>query len=453
LIVTGVAKGDANFISKLLTLDADVNASDYDHRCGLHLAAALGKKEMIKLLACQYDANVNVIDSFGHAPLDDAFENGHEDVIDLLQSLGASLQLDSDLASFRLCYLAYCNDFRIRLLIKAGYPINEPDYDGRTCLHLAAAEGHLEMVKLLTELGADLAAVDSFGENAVTSASKGGHLEIVDWLLSNGSPRVQETQFCNLSRFHHRLHFCFPPEIEASRLSSRADLSYPGAEFGIEFSVLACLYARFGNLADLASLMEKNNFETNLEDYDMRTPLHIACVNGHADIVGFLLRHGANPNAIDRWGRSPIWDALSNNRIDIVKTLMLYGGRLRLDNFWTSFQFFKSVLSNDLHTVDVLLSACGIKRTNFSGVELSVSRKSNAAAVSASINSVKDYDGRTALHIASSYSNALIAHILLKYGADPHLKDRWNLTPLDIARSRADTSVLRVFQQFGFRRV
>jgi len=36
-------------------------------------------------------------------------------------------------------------------------------------------------------------------------------------------------------------------------------------------------------------------------DYDKRTPLHLACSEGHMDIALLLLSHGADLDAVDRF--------------------------------------------------------------------------------------------------------------------------------------------------------
>jgi ankyrin repeat protein len=53
-----------------------------------------------------------------------------------------------------LCSAAHANDLPgLAMLLKAGADAGGSDYDRRTALHIAAADGHLRGVQLLVELG------------------------------------------------------------------------------------------------------------------------------------------------------------------------------------------------------------------------------------------------------------------------------------------------------------
>jgi glutaminase len=52
------------------------------------------------------------------------------------------------------------------------------DYDDRTALHLAAAEGQLEVVRYLLAAGADPRPVDRWGGTPLSDAESNGHTEI-----------------------------------------------------------------------------------------------------------------------------------------------------------------------------------------------------------------------------------------------------------------------------------
>jgi Ankyrin repeat len=48
-------------------------------------------------------------------------------------------------------------------LLKEGVDVNSIDLDGRTAMHIAACEGHLEVVKLLLQWRANVNARDRWG--------------------------------------------------------------------------------------------------------------------------------------------------------------------------------------------------------------------------------------------------------------------------------------------------
>ena len=54
---------------------------------------------------------------------------------------------------------------------------------GRTTLHWAAREGHVEVVKALLEFGADVHALEKDGYSALSAAARFGHAEVVEVLV------------------------------------------------------------------------------------------------------------------------------------------------------------------------------------------------------------------------------------------------------------------------------
>ena len=64
-------------------------------------------------------------------------------------------------------------------------------------------------------------------------------------------------------------------------------------------------------------------------DYDKRTPLHLAAVEGSFQVTEWLLadKH-ANPNAIDRFGFTPLQGAIAGDHKMIVNLLIEHGGMI-----------------------------------------------------------------------------------------------------------------------------
>ncbi|MBS4730212.1 ankyrin repeat domain-containing protein [Mycobacterium sp. SM1] len=71
--------------------------------------------------------------------------------------------------------------------MQRGLIPNEADYDGRTALHLAAAEGHLAAVKYLLSCGARPDATDRWGGTPLTDAKRASNTAIAEYLVAHGS--------------------------------------------------------------------------------------------------------------------------------------------------------------------------------------------------------------------------------------------------------------------------
>ena len=61
------------------------------------------------------------------------------------------------------------------------------------------------------------------------------------------------------------------------------------------------------------------------QDSDGQTPLHVACENGHHQIVEMLLTAGANIAAQDNYGQTPLHVAHQNGNHQVVELLLSAG--------------------------------------------------------------------------------------------------------------------------------
>ncbi|XP_058179676.1 potassium channel SKOR [Rhododendron vialii] len=84
-----VAKGDSDFLKRILANGIDPNSKDYDHRTPLHVAASEGLYLMAVLLL---DAGASVFskDRWGNTPLDEARICGNKNLIKLLEDAKSS---------------------------------------------------------------------------------------------------------------------------------------------------------------------------------------------------------------------------------------------------------------------------------------------------------------------------------------------------------------------------
>jgi ankyrin repeat protein len=128
--------------------------------------------------------DVNAADSEGRTPLMFAAFNGHTDVARILLEAGAEVNLVDSLGRSALLYAStgpFPNTVELLLQRKADPNLADREEHFTPLMH-AAAEGHLEVVRVLLAHGADPDMKDIDGDTAESFARQAGHLEVADFL-------------------------------------------------------------------------------------------------------------------------------------------------------------------------------------------------------------------------------------------------------------------------------
>jgi hypothetical protein len=160
-------------------------------------------------------------------------------------------------------------------------------------------------------------------------------------------------------------------------------------------------------------------------DYDKRTPLHLASLYGDTAVCKLLLEHGADVNALDRWNRTPLQDARIHSHAEVVDILLQAGANDNEDaEDLSGIKMLQACANGQLDTVRELIA-------------------SNTPVT------YKDYESRTALHVACSQGHADIVDLLLLNGANPLAADGRNRTPVDNAVRNGHRNVLEVLKRNG----
>lgn len=162
--------------------------------------------------------------------------------------------------------------------------VNFRDYDRRSAVHLAASEGHLEIVKYLLSKGGRLNRSDRWGGSPMDDAYRHKHFEVLEYLRECGGTFGSKSQATN----------------------------FISAAFE-------------GDIDEVQTLHQLGSIDINEADYDKRTALHVAASNGNLDVVRYLCLSGANVNVVDRWNHSPLDDAKFHNQDKCVELLLKYG--------------------------------------------------------------------------------------------------------------------------------
>ncbi|KAJ0233440.1 Cyclic nucleotide-binding domain-containing protein [Hirschfeldia incana] len=169
--------------------------------------------------------------------------------------------------------------YQLKSLVRSGADPNKTDYDGRTPLHLAASRGYEDITLFLIQEGVDINQKDKFGNTPLLEAVKAGQDRVINLLVK------EEASF---------------------------DLEDAG-------NFLCTVVVK--NDSDFLRRLLSSGMDPNTEDYDRRTPLHVAASEGLFLMAKMLVDAGASVVSKDRWGNSPLDEARMCGNKKLIKLL------------------------------------------------------------------------------------------------------------------------------------
>ncbi|XP_074656799.1 L-asparaginase-like [Tubulanus polymorphus] len=180
--------------------------------------------------------------------------------------------------------------------------------------------------------------------------------------------------------------------------------------------------AKTGDIETMEKLLLSDG-SVRMNDYDGRTPLHIAACEGHVDAVQFLLKKGALVHARDRFQNTALNDAIRFGHPDVVHLLFECGahlnyspGRLGQELCWAA--------SEDNVTI--------LKCYDVIGANLSQA----------------DFDGRTALHVACARGFQSVVEFLLKKEVTIDVEDNFGTTPISEATRIGNRKIAEILSGY-----
>ncbi|OCT89033.1 hypothetical protein XELAEV_18017653mg [Xenopus laevis] len=178
--------------------------------------------------------------------------------------------------------------------------------------------------------------------------------------------------------------------------------------------------ASTGDVSKIKQLIKKQ--DTNQLDKENRTPLHIACANGHLDAVKLLLESKSKLNLCDNDNRSPLLKAIQCQQESCAAVLLEHNA--------------------DPNLVDINGNAA----LHLAALIPSVSIAKQLLEHGANINATNK-EGCTPLILAVTENNDEIVEFLLKEGADVNACDRSGRTSLMISSNNGQNNLVRMLLQ------
>lgn len=283
------ARGDVQKLRELRASGVDVNCGDYDMRTAIHLAASEGLVEVIEVIVNELGGNQNVTDRWGGTPMDDAIRGNHTEVKQFLEHhhgvRGFNQMFGTDAGL--LCDAAAKDDYPVFIgMAKQSANLDLPNLDRRTPLHIAAAEGHLQSVKVLVDnFNVMIDPKDRWEHTPLDEAIYSGHDEVASFLKERGASQGTK----------------------------------PTCTGGNAFLLEAVLHS---DIRAVRHHIEVNGYDVNSVNFDSRTPLHLACSLGDMDMVRILVEdYRVHLDPVDHAGGTPLDDAVDNQHEEIIQFL------------------------------------------------------------------------------------------------------------------------------------
>ncbi|KAM4797642.1 LOW QUALITY PROTEIN: ankyrin repeat domain-containing protein 50-like [Urocitellus parryii] len=307
-----------------LLVKAGAHVNSEDDRTSCIVRQALEREDSIRTLL-DNGASVNQCDSNGRTLLANAAYSGNLDVVNLLVSRGADLEIeDAHGLAARQGHTKVVN-----CLIGCGANINHTDQDGWTALRSAAWGGHTEIVSALLYAGVKVDCADADSRTVLRAAAWGGHEDIVLNFLQHGAEvnkaDNEDRTALIAAAMGHR-------EIVEHLLDHGAEVNHEDVDGRTALSVAAlCVPASKGH-ASVVSLLINRGAEVDHCDKDGMTPLLVAAYEGHVHVVDLLLEGGADVDHTDNNGRTPLLAAASMGHASVVNTLLFWGAAVDIDS-------------------------------------------------------------------------------------------------------------------------
>ena len=215
-------------------------------------------------------------------------------------------------------------------LIKNGASINAKDQDGLTPLHYAAANGHLDIVKILLEHSADIDLVDDhimdgtkLNRTALHRSICFGHKEVASLIIERGAD-VNQRDADGFAPLDMAI-LEDQGDIAETLIQNGADIN---AADGIGYTALH--FAIEDNDIKLVNLLIKHGANVNVGDNNLLRPLHLSAKMRLKEITQILIENGANVNSKTVSGGNPLHVALvfgenGKSHEEIIETLIWNG--------------------------------------------------------------------------------------------------------------------------------
>ncbi|KAH7388685.1 ankyrin repeat-containing domain protein [Pyrenochaeta sp. MPI-SDFR-AT-0127] len=314
-----------------------------------------------------------------------AVRHSRADLVDILLEKGANIDATNGLGQTPFHLNCQRHKNILPFLLTRGADVFAKDKRGQSGLHVAAACGEIDNIKLLIAKGLDIEAKDLKGATPLLCALAAGKEEAALYLMDHGADPLIKCP----AKSKNILHFAASSRMEKV----------------------------------IEKVLERGDVDINAKDHGCWTPLALACRNGSPNLVSTLLAAGANPEAIEDSYDTPLHISLITGNEEVALLLIDHGVNITAPG---------SAGRTPLHLAVEYDNPLATRRLLAKGVSIEALDESLCTPICMCGNAIiaqelvdnganvhhVDEDGWTPLHHAVSINNLVTFRVLLTAGAE-----------------------------------
>ncbi|CAK6981970.1 ankyrin-2-like, partial [Scomber scombrus] len=364
-------------------------------------------------------------------------------------------------------------------LVERGAHVDSATKKGNTALHIASLAGQKEVVRLLVKRGADVNAQSQNGFTPLYMASQENHLEVVRYLLENEGNQSIATEdgftplAISLQQGHNSVVSLLlehdtkgKVRLPALHIAARKDDTKSAAlllqndhnadvQSKSGFTPLH-IAAHYGNV-NVSTLLLNRGAAVDFTARNGITPLHVASKRGNTNMVALLLDRGAQIDAKTRDGLTPLHCAARSGHDPAVELLLERGAPILARTKNGLSPLHMSAQGDHVECVKFLLQ----QMAPVDDVTLDYLTALHVAAHCGHYRVTKllldkktnpnarALNGFTPLHIACKKNRVKVMELLVKYGASIQAITESGLTPIHVAAFMGHLNIVLLLLQNG----
>lgn len=192
------------------------------------------------------------------------------------------------------------------MLLKRYGDVTDCDVAGNTCLHIAAEQGHLDVVELFCEYS---------GSNKLGGVNHNhNHLRSCDTDIAKGNDRGESPLIVACDWGHEDIAIYLVKRMTNKDVNSLDNFGRSAMWVAASKGLHRVVWTLYSMGSDLCQTNQYGE-----------TPLWIAAKNGHFDTVKILCELNSDLDACNNSQETPVSAALDNNHLSVVDLLVSYG--------------------------------------------------------------------------------------------------------------------------------